>query len=928
MKSFLLRIGSLLGRCWPRSLTNRVFALYGVTLLVFFGAGLGVFLAHQYRTQVEETQRASVMLIEVVAQAVQDSVVIGDYDTVRKTLDRAVQGSVFESSLFIDTKGGRITVDSRTKSKSQPPAWLVRWAEKALYDVNRNITVGGRDYGVLRLKFDARSVAADLWNLSVMAVGAGFLSLLLGLGPIHFLLRRWLGGLEQLQAFDKALASGTLDTSKLDTAGAPTEVTRVVELFRRTADLVKERERSRRALNNQKFALDQHAIVSITDLDGRITYANDRFCDITGYRREELLGQNHRIINSGQLPQAFFENLWKVITSGQVWRGEICNRNRSGGLYWVSATIVPLLDEQGRPEQYIAIRTDISERVSAEQALAELNQGLETKILRRTEALEEATQMASLANRAKSDFLSNMSHEMRTPMNSILGMSFLALRASPPPKIREYLRNIHESGKFLLELISNILDFSKIEAGKLDLESVDFSMPSVYTGVISLLEDTARQKGVRLEMDLDPALDGTLRGDPLRVRQILLNYASNAVKFSSQGCITLVGRVLAEGPQGIDFRLEVRDQGIGMTEEQADHLFQPFHQADASTTRRFGGTGLGLAICRKLAELMGGRVGVTSQVGVGSTFWFEARLQRGSGLAALPSETDSADFEQRWGQSLRGLHILVVDDNPLNQMVASELLRAAGAEVVLAGDGQKALETLAEMDVDCVLMDVQMPLMDGLEATRRIRLNPQWAGLPVIAMTANARREDHADCLAAGMDDFVTKPVVPDTFYATVTQWAAKSPRSRSAPAPGAAAPPETTIEDAMPSTAEPAPAPPFEEADILDPSALGSLTRGNTRMRDQIVAVFETMMDKTLAELAQALEAGDAARLAALGHKAKSSAASLGAGGLSRRCHALEVAMKQPTPDLAQAGQLVGEITHLYPLVRERLRALGSPGA
>ena len=314
---------------------------------------------------------------------------------------------------------------------------------------------------------------------------------------------------------------------------------------------------------------------------------------------------------------------------------------------------MPLLDEKGRPEQYIAIRTDITERVRAERALEELNQDLETKILRRTEALEDATQMASLANRAKSDFLSNMSHEMRTPMNSILGMSFLALRASPPPKVREYLHNIHESGKFLLELISNILDFSKIEAGKLDLESVDFSMPSVYTGVVSLLEESARQKGVRIETDLDPALDGTLRGDPLRVRQILLNYTSNAVKFSSHGCITLVGRVLAEDAKGLDFRLEVRDQGIGMTEEQAHHLFQPFHQADASTTRRFGGTGLGLAICRKLAELMGGRVGVTSEVGVGSTFWFEARLQRGAGLLVKPSEAEDVDFEQRWGRRCR-----------------------------------------------------------------------------------------------------------------------------------------------------------------------------------------------------------------------------------------------------------------------------------
>jgi two-component system, sensor histidine kinase and response regulator len=446
---------------------------------------------------------------------------------------------------------------------------------------------------------------------------------------------------------------------------------------------------------------------------------------------------------------------------------------------------------------------------------------------------------------------------------------------------------------------------------------VDFSMPSVYTGVISLLEDTARAKGVRLDLDLDPALDGTLLGDPLRLRQILLNYTSNAVKFSSQGCVTLVGRVLSEDEAGLDFRLEVRDQGIGMTEEQASQLFQPFHQADASTTRRFGGTGLGLAICRKLAELMGGRVGVSSQIGVGSTFWFEARLKRGSGLAVGPAETDASDFEERWGQALNGVRILVVDDNPLNQTVASELLQATGAVVHLAGDGQKALEALAEHEVDCVLMDVQMPLMDGLEATRRIRLSPQWAGLPVIAMTANARREDHADCLAAGMDDFVTKPVVPESFYATISEWVRKSPRARAA-----AEPPEapTSLNPTAAAATEAAPA---IEEDILDPTALDTLTRGNTTMRNQLVSVYASMMDKTLAELTQALAAGHTAQLAALGHKAKSSAASLGAMGLSQRCHELEVCMKQPTPDLAQAQRIVAEIQGLHPRVLARLRAL-----
>ena len=925
-----------LGRLWPRKLTNRVFALYADTLVTFLGVGLTLFLSHQVRQQIEETQRASVMLVEVVAQAVQDSVVIGDYDTVRKTLDRAVQGSVFRSSQFIDAKGGRILIQSRTPLRGQPPGWLVHWAERELYDVNRNITVGGRDYGVLRLTFDAHTVAYDLWNLAVLAVGAALGSLLLGLAAIRFLLRRWLGGLERLLRLDKALAAGRVDVSQIDTQGAPTEVTRVVAMFQRTAELMQEREVSRRALDNQKFALDQHAIVSITDLAGNITYANDRFCDITGYTREELLGRNHRIINSGQQPASFFENLWKTISSGQVWHGEICNRKRAGQFYWVSATIVPLLDDRGQPEQYIAIRTDITERVRAERALEELNQDLESKIRRRTEALEEATLAASLANRAKSDFLSNMSHEMRTPMNSILGMSYLALRASPSPKVREYLRSIHDSGKYLLELISNILDFSKIESGKLEVENVDLLLPAIYADVVKLMEEPAREKGLELRVELEERLQQPFKGDPLRIRQILLNYASNAVKFSSKGVVRLIGRAGAEGPDGVEVVLQVADEGIGMTTEQAAQLFQPFHQADASTTRQFGGTGLGLAICRELAKLMGGQVGVDSRAGVGSTFWCRLRLPNGNMPAAKPRDSDFGALDERWGPLLRGVRVLVVDDNAVNQSVARELLEATGAQVTLAGDGQQALDLMQTLEVDCVLMDMQMPVMDGLEATRRLRAQERLRRLPIIAMTANASTQDRRACLAAGMNDFVSKPVEPKRLLDIVARWAGREAAEARPAGPGApaTAAPSGTLPAGQPAAGlsaptaaprdAPAPARPSQVADpeVLDPQVLRSLTRGNASAMQPIVKVFETMMDKTVLELQHALAAGDTQRLGQLGHKAKSSAAALGAQGLSRHCHALETAMRAAEPDLTLAAELVQDIQRLSPLVVQALRA------
>jgi CheY-like chemotaxis protein len=422
-------------------------------------------------------------------------------------------------------------------------------------------------------------------------------------------------------------------------------------------------------------------------------------------------------------------------------------------------------------------------------------------------------------------------------------------------------------------------------------------------------------------VELDERVRQPLKGDPLRIRQILLNYVSNAVKFSSKGAVRLTGHAAGEGPDGVEVVLQVSDEGIGMTPEQAAQLFQPFHQADASTTREFGGTGLGLAICRELAKLMGGRVGVDSQAGVGSTFWCRLRLPAGQMPPAKAPDSDFGALDQRWGPKLKDLRVLVVDDNAVNQTVARELLQATGAKVELAGDGQQALDLLQSLEVDCVLMDIQMPVMDGLEAARRIRAQGRFKSLPIIAMTANASTQDQRACLAAGMNDFVSKPVEPKRFLDIVARWAGQgsalsAPISEASPAgvprqaPGPA-----------PAPAGPTAAPPTMTDHILDPRVLSALTRGNASAMAPIVKVFESMMDKTLVELQQALSAGDATRLGQLGHKAKSSAASLGAQALAGRCHALETAMRAATPDLSEAARLVQDIQQLSPRVVQALR-------
>ena len=595
------------------------------------------------------------------------------------------------------------------------------------------------------------------------------------------------------------------------------------------------------------------------------------------------------------------------------------------------------LRAHGKSAGHVFSFRDVTERVRAESALADLNAKLEAKVRKRTEALAYATRVASAANQAKSEFLSNMSHEMRTPMNSILGMSYLALRADPNPKLRDYLERISESGQHLLNLISNILDFAKIEAGKLDIELVDFTVRSLFDEVLRQLSDLAEQKGLRFVVDVADDLDHSLRGDSLRIRQILLNFAGNAIKFSESGHIDL--RAVADGQDaaGAQVLFEVTDRGIGMSQEQIANLFQAFHQADASTTRQFGGTGLGLAICRKLAELMGGEVGVRSNPGAGSTFWFKVPLMWGE---SRPADLHDTSFGiDPWVGALQGRRLLVVDDNELNQRVASELLEAAGAQVFIAGHGQEALDCLERQVVDAVLMDLQMPVMDGMEATRRIRQRPEWRNLPIIAMTANARREDAEACREVGMDDFVTKPVVPSQFYDIVARWSAgpaapsaqgeQSASVSSTAADGVATqvlrgpagtpPTVQTPPQPQPEPLKPAPSVSASQ-ELLDLSVLTQLTRRNPKMMREIASVFLAFMDRTMNELEAALLAGDRARLSALGHKAKSSAGAVGAMSLSGLCHQLETSMKDSAMGLDQAHHLVSQIRAQMGPISEKL--------
>ena len=463
-------------------------------------------------------------------------------------------------------------------------------------------------------------------------------------------------------------------------------------------------------------------------------------------------------------------------------------------------------------------------------------------------------------------------------MNSIIGMTHLALMAAPDPRQRDYLEKIYHSGQHLLGIINDILDFSKIEAGMLELSRVCFMLDALMRNVEAQLGTAAAAKGLGFDIEIDPVLMRPLCGDSLRLEQVLLNFAGNAVKFSERGRITMRALLAhAFGPEVL-VRFEVEDRGIGIAPAALPNLFTPFQQADPSATRRHGGTGLGLAISRQLAELMGGETGVDSVPGAGSTFWFTARLaledaagaHLGAGLGAAPAPASVR---------LDGCAVLLVEDNAFNQQVARELLEQAGAQVAVAGNGQEALDAMARRGFDCVLMDVQMPVMDGLEATRRIRQDPALKHTLVVAMTANAGTDDRARCMAAGMNEFLAKPVVPELLAATIARCLGRT-----------TAPLADVAITRMSGAAAVAAQQQGEGTEVLDLARLASTAGGDTERMRKYAFMFLQTARANLAGIDSALAGGDLTHTASLAHQLKSAARAVGANGFAAICEDLEL--------------------------------------
>ncbi|WP_417910197.1 PAS domain S-box protein [Candidatus Electronema sp. PJ] len=628
--------------------------------------------------------------------------------------------------------------------------------------------------------------------------------------------------------------------------------------------------------------------VVITDTEGVIEYVNRTFIKLTGYQAGEVIGRSLAMLSPDENAAAAYESMRTAALAGQEWTGELVNRKKNGDLYEENVVVSPIRNEQNEITHFVVTKENITD-------------------------LKKARQQADAANKAKSEFLANMSHEIRTPMNSIIGMTELLLDTALPTEQRGYLENVNSSASVLLSLINDILDFSKIEAGRLELDSHPFSIRHLAEEIIATLKILAEQKGIELRLTLKDKGTCSLLGDSLRIRQVLLNLVGNAIKFTRKGHVALeieVQPTAAAGFCAADFR--IIDTGIGIAKEQQEKIFADFTQADSSITRDYGGTGLGLSISSRLLKMMGSKIELESELGKGSTFSFSLLLENGGAKAAA----DMRRQEEKVNPMARQLDILLVEDNPANQQLAVILLVKQGHQVTVASSGAEALVCLSKHCYDLIFMDMQMPVMDGLTATRHIRkieqglptdLPPELAEiterlrerllgghLHIIAVTANALQEDRQQCLDAGMDEYLSKPYKKISMLRVLQQF------DQGSPAPLGEQPEAPVIQ-------------PQEEMAVVSLTAVKQHIMKQFELEqadaEEVLAAYADSLKENLDNLHQLLEKGQGTEAGRQAHALKGSLLNLGQESLAEIALALEKEL--PKQIEAKHQEMVIQLAH-----------------
>jgi two-component system, sensor histidine kinase len=860
-----------------------------------------------------------------IAEVSGNAFVTGDYSFIVDHNMQVMKGSTDVKYIIVVKNGGSSVIHMAGKwiEKQRPdPAWNPTGAAQQggsimessivngkIYHYSFPLRFSGIDWGMLHIGLSLDGYEAELRAVYMTILLLALFCFAIAVGLSYLFARGLSMPILVLRDTADRIVQG--DTAARARIKSGDEVEDLADSFNRMTDTMVEAQKditeARDYIQNILTSITESLIV--LDLEGRITMVNKATLDWLGYTEEELLGKDMRLILGSEEELFYRDAVERIIERRVINNVEKSFHTKAGGEIPVLFSCSIMRKGDGPIQGIVCVALDIAERKKAEALL------------------EQSREKAVAASKAKSEFLANMSHEIRTPMNGVLGMMDMLLRSQLDEEQKRFADTAYSSANLLLYILNDILDLSKIEAGKMELEQIHFHLSEEVEDVIELFSVRAAAKGLALCLTVDEGTSDSVRGDPVRLRQILSNLIGNAVKFTDKGEIKVrAGQVKQQG-NAVSLRFEISDTGIGIDEEAQQSIFDSFSQADASTTRKHGGTGLGLSISRQLVQLMGGTMGVESRLGEGSTFWFTVRLERSLHKVerrrpvkrecirnitetALHSAIRGKSAGESGGNDWTGRRILLAEDNLVNQQVALVMLASLKSRVDVANNGREAIEAHSRGSYEVIFMDCQMPEVDGYEATRAIREQEKKSNLPrvpIIALTAHAMQGDYEKCLAAGMDDYLTKPFTMEQLFSSLRRW---KDTKEYAPAEGGAGGGNGVSRAVADSN--------LPNRNPIDRSVLDGLRAlqkpGAPDLVGKIVSLYLSDAAKMIETLGRAIQDMNTQEVFQTAHKFKSSSANVGALNLASILKEAELAGRQ--------DQIEG-IPKMFSRIREEFMAV-----